>query len=95
MVRSWRGGLYGVALGRAFFGESMFTRKTDASKIALAHLVRHLASRGFDVIDCQMRTAHLASLGAREIPRREFTSLLDRLTAEPVPPGKWTLEFRS
>ncbi|HNA28864.1 MAG TPA: leucyl/phenylalanyl-tRNA--protein transferase [Thiobacillaceae bacterium] len=89
------GGLYGVALGRAFFGESMFTRKTDASKIALAHLVRHLASRGFDVIDCQMRTAHLASLGAREIPRREFTSLLDRLTAEPVPPGKWTLEFRS
>lgn len=88
------GGLYGVALGRAFFGESMFTRQTDASKIALAHLVRFLAARGFEVIDCQMRTAHLASLGAREIPRSEFAALLARLTGEPGLPGKWTLEFQ-
>ena len=88
------GGLYGVALGRAFFGESMFTRQTDASKIALAHLVRFLAARGFEVIDCQMRTAHLASLGAREIPRSEFAALLAGLTGEPGLPVKWTLEFQ-
>lgn len=89
------GGLYGVALGRAFYGESMFARRSDASKIALAHLVRFLAARSFGVIDCQMNTAHLASLGAREIPRRDFSALLDRLTAEPGVPGKWTLEFRA
>ncbi len=89
------GGLYGVAIGRAFYGESMFARRSDASKIALAHLVRFLAARGFGVIDCQMNTAHLASLGAREIPRRDFTALLDRLTGEPGVPGKWTLEFRA
>lgn len=88
------GGLYGVAVGRAFYGESMFARQTDASKIALAHLVRFLASRGFGVVDCQMKTAHLASLGAREIPRREFSALLDRLTREPGLPGPWTIEFR-
>jgi len=83
------GGLYGVALGRAFFGESMFSRRTDASKIALAHLVAELAVRGFEVIDCQMSTPHLASLGAREIPRREFSALLERLTAPEAPAGKW------
>ena len=86
------GGLYGVALGRAFYGESMFSRQTDASKIALAHLVRFLASRRFGVIDCQMNTAHLASLGAREIPRAEFSALLGELTAQPGQPGKWSLE---
>ena len=85
------GGLYGVAIGRAFFGESMFTRQADASKIALAHLVRFLSCHDFGVIDCQMNTPHLASLGAREIPRREFAGLLDRLTAEAGPPGRWTL----
>ena len=73
------GGLYGVALGRAFFGESMFSRQTDASKIALAHLVAELAARGFEVIDCQMSTPHLASVGARELPRGEFQALLRRL----------------
>lgn len=72
------GGLYGVAIGRVFFGESMFSRRTDASKIALAHLASWLATQDFGVIDCQMNTAHLASLGAREIPRDEFTQLLDR-----------------
>src|SRR5487761_2637099 len=61
------GGLYGVAIGRAFYGESMFARAADASKIALAHLCRHLERLGFAVIDCQMSTAHLASLGAREV----------------------------
>ncbi|KAF0100651.1 MAG: leucyl/phenylalanyl-tRNA--protein transferase [bacterium] len=89
------GGLYGVAIGRVFYGESMFSRRSDASKIALAQLVRFLAARGFGVIDCQMNTAHLASLGAREIPRRDFAALLDRLTGEPGVPGKWTLEFRA
>ncbi len=83
------GGLYGVALGGVFYGESMFTRRTDASKIALARLVDFLAARGFGVIDCQMRTAHLASLGAREIPRAEFAALLDRLVDRPGAPGSW------
>lgn len=72
------GGLYGVAIGRVFFGESMFSRQSDASKIALAHLVTWLREHDFAVIDCQMNTAHLASLGAREIQRAEFSELLDR-----------------
>lgn len=66
------GGLYGVAIGRVFFGESMFSRVSDASKVALAHLARHLERAGFAVIDCQMTTAHLRSMGGREIPRAEF-----------------------
>jgi len=77
------GGLYGVAIGRVFFGESMFTRQTDASKIALAHLAGWLHKHDFGVIDCQMNTAHLASLGAREIPRAEFAELLDRHAVRP------------
>jgi leucyl/phenylalanyl-tRNA--protein transferase len=87
------GGLYGVAIGRVFYGESMFTRQTDASKIALAHLARFLASHDFGVIDCQMNTAHLASLGAREIPRAEFAALLQRLTGEAGLPGRWSMQF--
>jgi leucyl/phenylalanyl-tRNA--protein transferase len=87
------GGLYGVAIGRAFYGESMFARQTDASKIALAHLVRFLSSHDFGVIDCQMNTPHLASLGAREIPRARFAALLDRLTGEPGVPGKWSSQW--
>lgn len=83
------GGLYGVAIGRAFFGESMFSRETDASKIALAHLAGYLVHRGFAVVDCQMSTAHLASLGAREIPRDAFVSGLARWTVEGDPPGRW------
>lgn len=70
------GGLYGIAIGKVFYGESMFSRADDASKIALAHLAKDLARRGFRVIDCQMRTAHLASMGAREIGRAEFKALL-------------------
>lgn len=83
------GGLYGVAIGRAFYGESMFSRETDASKIALAHLARYLVHREFAVIDCQMSTAHLASLGAREIPRDAFVTGLARWTAEGDPPARW------
>ena len=86
------GGLYGVALGRVFYGESMFARRTDASKIALAHLVRFLVSHHFGVIDCQMNTAHLASLGAREIPRARFSALLDEFAGQPGPAGPWHLE---
>jgi len=72
------GGLYGVAIGAVFYGESMFSRMRDASKIALAHLCRHLEQHAYAVIDCQMNTAHLASLGAREIARRDFAALLER-----------------
>jgi leucyl/phenylalanyl-tRNA--protein transferase len=86
-VEVWRddvlvGGLYGVAIGRAFFGESMFSRVRDASKLALAALVSLLRSEGVRMIDCQQRTSHLASLGAREIPRREFCSALRVAAAE-------------
>jgi len=83
------GGLYGVAIGRAFFGESMFSHARDASKIALAALVAHLRSAGFGLIDCQMRTRHLESLGAREIPRRRFSGLLEELIHYPHSPGSW------
>ena len=76
------GGLYGVAIGRVFYGESMFSRISNASKISLAHLCRFLECHGFVVIDCQMNTAHLASLGAREIPRRDFVEGLARWTVE-------------
>jgi leucyl/phenylalanyl-tRNA--protein transferase len=86
------GGLYGIAIGRMFYGESMFAHRTDASKIALAHLVRFLEKRGFGMIDCQMNTGHLASLGAREIPRKTFIERLHQLTAATDPlyaPAHW------
>lgn len=86
------GGLYGMAIGRAFYGESMFSRATDASKTALAHLARYLERRGFAVIDCQMKTAHLASLGAREIRRGELLRGLAAWTREGHGPGKWPAE---
>ncbi len=72
------GGLYGVCLGRMFFGESMFSHCTDASKIAFAALVRFCQANQVPLIDCQMHTGHLASLGAREIPRHEFEAHLAR-----------------
>ena len=86
------GGLYGVALGRAFFGESMFTRRTDASKIALAHLARQLERWRYGVIDCQMSTAHLSRLGAREIPRALFIRKLAELVNYPEIGGAWRLD---
>jgi len=80
-VETWRdgelvGGLYGVALGRVFFGESMFTRTRDASKVALVKLVERAKEKGLRLIDCQQATPHLASLGAREIPRRAFSQFV-------------------
>lgn len=84
------GGLYGVAIGRAFFGESMFSRATDASKVALVGLVATLRARGFPMIDCQQRTPLLASLGAREIPRRGFLHRLAALVNYAESPEKWT-----
>lgn len=83
------GGLYGLAIGKVFYGESMFAHATDASKIALAHLTRFLDEQGFGLIDCQMNTAHLASLGGREIPRREFICHLQALTKTPPLSGRW------
>jgi leucyl/phenylalanyl-tRNA--protein transferase len=83
------GGLYGIAIGKAFYGESMFSLRRDASKIALAHLCEHLKRRGFGIIDCQMETRHLASLGARPIPRREFAARLAILCADGDPPMRW------
>jgi leucyl/phenylalanyl-tRNA--protein transferase len=85
------GGLYGVQLGGAFYGESMFTRVRDASKIALVHLVHHLRCLGVRMIDCQMATPHLASLGAREIPRREFCAQLPELVKFRLPAQSWRL----
>jgi leucyl/phenylalanyl-tRNA--protein transferase len=83
------GGLYGIAIGRAFYGESMFSDARDASKIALAHLCAYLKQRGFGIIDCQMETSHLASLGARPIPRSDFAARLAGLCAQGDTPGPW------
>lgn len=96
-VESWRdgelvGGLYGVAIGRMFFGESMFTRASDASKVAFVHLVRQLQRWGFGPIDCQMATTHLLSLGAETIDREPFQALLDEYCAQPAPPLPWRLD---
>jgi len=84
------GGLYGVAMGGVFFGESMFSRVRDASKIALSALVAHLKSGGFGLIDCQMHTLHLETLGAREIPRARFSRLLEELVHYSQSPGTWS-----
>ena len=86
------GGLYGVALGRMFYGESMFSRARDASKIALAHLARQLDRWGFGLIDCQMNTAHLARFGAREIPRRVFSRHLAELVNYPQTADVWCFD---
>ena len=87
-VEAWRegrlvGGLYGVSLGRAFFGESMFSRETDASKVCLVHLVEHLRARGFVLLDTQFTTDHLKRFGAVDVPRRKYERLLeDALSGE-------------
>ena len=87
------GGLYGMAIGKMFYGESMFSRKSNASKIALAHLAKQLECWNFGMIDCQMNTPHLASLGAREIPRDEFiTRLQDLIHCAPV--THWQFDTR-
>ena len=76
------GGLYGVLLGQVFFGESMFSRERDASKVALARLTERAVVAGVQLIDCQLPTPHLRSLGSRAMPRTEFSALVARLTAE-------------
>ncbi|MCR5940675.1 leucyl/phenylalanyl-tRNA--protein transferase [Ochrobactrum sp. XJ1] len=81
-VEAWHdeqlvGGLYGVTLGRAFFGESMFTRKRDASKVCLAYLVQHLVKQGFVLLDTQFTTPHLERFGAVEVPRKKYEKLLE------------------
>jgi leucyl/phenylalanyl-tRNA--protein transferase len=78
------GGLYGVALGGAFFGESMFSRARDASKVALVHLVARLRLGGFVLLDTQFVTAHLAQFGAYEVPRAQYKAALDRAAAVPA-----------
>jgi leucyl/phenylalanyl-tRNA--protein transferase len=83
------GGLYGISLGKAFFGESMFHFKTDASKVALAALVEQLKSWDFHFIDAQMTTEHLTSLGAREIPRPLFLKRLKAALRQPTKQGRW------
>ncbi len=83
------GGLYGINMGQVFFGESMFSRRTDASKIAFVHLVLQLKSWGCRMIDCQVKTQHLASLGAREISREEFAMKLKTWLDAPGHSGKW------
>jgi leucyl/phenylalanyl-tRNA--protein transferase len=86
------GGLYGVGQGKMFFGESMFSRVSDASKIAFVHLVAQLQRWGFEMIDCKMKTEHLASLGAREISRNEFRQKLKELVHYPQRGEKWCLD---
>ncbi len=83
------GGLYGVALGKSFFGESMFTRISNASKVAFTALVEYLKTLSFDMIDCQIPTEHLKSFGAREIPRSIFLKQLNKSLKEPAKKGKW------
>lgn len=96
-VESWRdgklvGGLYGVALGGVFFGESMFARATDASKVALVYLVRQLQAWRFQLIDCQLPSRHLFSLGAEEIGRRDFLDRLAPALALPERRGSWKFD---
>lgn len=95
-IETWHGeclvgGLYGVALGGVFFGESMFSRMNDASKVALVHLGRLLVQRGFGFIDCQLETGHLLSLGAQSLPRAEFLKLLHEHVHRLLPATPWTL----
>jgi leucyl/phenylalanyl-tRNA--protein transferase len=96
-VETWHegqlaGGLYGVALGGMFFGESMFTRRSDASKVAFVKLVETLRSWRFSMIDCQMKTGHLMKFGAREIPRSDFMRLLSDALRRPTRRGHWSLD---
>lgn len=86
------GGLYGVAIGQVFFGESMFTRQTDASKVAFVYLVKQLVQWGFRLIDCQIYSSHLESLGAESISREKFTQLLNQYCEQPGKSGHWQID---
>jgi leucyl/phenylalanyl-tRNA--protein transferase len=94
---AWRGdelagGLYGVAIGRVFFGESMFSRATDASKAAFVSAVRYLEAGSFELIDCQVASAHMRSLGATDMPRQEFLAQLDALCGARRPGASWACD---
>lgn len=96
-LEAWRegelaGGLYGVSLGACFFGESMFTRETGASKVAMHRLVQLGLQHKWPFIDCQIPNPHLESLGAREIPRRQFLRMLERALKQPTMKGPWSLD---
>lgn len=96
-VEAWKGealvgGLYGVSVGAAFFGESMFTRVPDASKVAFVALVRQLQRWGITLVDCQVYTEHLARFGAEEWPRRQFLAALKKALARPTRRGTWRLD---
>lgn len=97
-VEAWRegvlcGGLYGVALGRIFFGESMFSLEADASKVAFVEAVRQLDAWGYELIDCQMESAHLARFGAQSIPRAAFLKILRTATEREDRPGRWRADL--
>ena len=83
------GGLYGVSLGKCFFGESMFSRVSNASNIALVKLAKYISELSFDLIDCQVRTDHLIRFGAREIPRKRFLNQLEISLNAPTQRGRW------
>jgi len=87
------GGIYGLALGRIFFGESMFSLESDASKIALVALCRQLEAWGFDLLDCQVSNPHLLSMGAIQMSRQEFERRLKHGVAQPFDTGAWTDTF--
>lgn len=87
------GGLYGIAMGKVFFGESMFANVTNASKFGFISLVRQLLKRGFTLIDCQQETPHLASLGATAIPRDSFLDIMDKNNALTHQPANWSKLF--
>jgi len=86
------GGLYGINLGRLFFGESMFSHQDNASKVAFVHLVKQLEKWNFPLIDCQVPNAHLSSLGATEIPLAQFSQYLDKAVDLPAP-DEWTMDW--
>lgn len=96
-VEVWRdnelvGGLYGLALGKVFFGESMFSRADNASKVGFVHLVQQLKQWGFQLIDCQVANDHLFTLGATEVSRESFQRMLLDFTYLPAQPGPWTFD---
>jgi leucyl/phenylalanyl-tRNA---protein transferase len=87
------GGVYGVSLGRVFYGESMFSRADDASKIALCYLCRQLRAWAYELLDCQIASAHLATLGAVEVPRERFLALVRNAVAQPGQGGRWRFDL--
>jgi leucyl/phenylalanyl-tRNA--protein transferase len=98
-IETWHGdrlvgGIYGIAIGRVFFGESMFSTETDASKVALTALMQQLARRGFGLLDCQLETPHLNSLGSRLMARRDFVRAVSDLGGIPDQAGAWQTDPR-